>query len=121
MHITDIKTFLAHPGRGKNLCFVKIETDEGIYGWGECYTQADRDLQITAHVDALKRYLIGRDPTNIKHFTQMVYDDFAGSNLVGYEVRKNFDRARHPKTRITSDESECFFGPKVAPNDRTRT
>ena len=78
MQITDIKTFLVHPGRAKNLCFVKIETDEGIYGWGECYTQSDRDVQITAHVDQLKRYLIGRDPTNIKHFMQMAFDDFAG-------------------------------------------
>ena len=78
MQITDIKTFLVHPGNAKNLCFVKIETDEGIYGWGECYTQSDRDVQITAHVDQLRRYLIGRDPTNIKHFTQMAFDDFAG-------------------------------------------
>ncbi|MCH8064025.1 MAG: galactonate dehydratase [Chloroflexi bacterium] len=78
MKITDIKTFLVHPGRAKNLCFVKIETDEGVHGWGECYTQADRDLQITAHVDQMKRYLIGRDPMNIKHFLQVMYDDFAG-------------------------------------------
>ena len=35
MQITDVKHFLANPGRGKNLCFVKVETDEGIYGWGE--------------------------------------------------------------------------------------
>ena len=60
MQITDVTTFLVHPGKAKNLCFVKVETDEGIHGWGECYTQADRDLQITAHVDQLKRYLIGR-------------------------------------------------------------
>ena len=78
MKITDIRYHLIHPGRGKNLCFVKIDTDEGIHGWGECYTQADRDVQITAHIDMLKRYLVGRDPTNIKHFMQMVYDDFAG-------------------------------------------
>ncbi|HJO82222.1 MAG: galactonate dehydratase [SAR202 cluster bacterium] len=78
MQITDVKHFLTHPGRGKNLCFVKVETDEGIHGWGESYTQADRDLQIVAHIDQLKRYLIGRDPRNIKHFMQMVYDDFAG-------------------------------------------
>ena len=78
MLITDITTHLIHPGRAKNLCFVKIETDEGIYGWGECYTQSDRDVQITAHIDQLRRYLIGRDPTNIKHFMQMAFDDFAG-------------------------------------------
>ena len=78
MQITDIKTFLVHPGKAKNLCFVKIETDAGVHGWGECYTQSDRDLQITAHIDQIRRYLIGRDPTNIKHFIQTAYDDFAG-------------------------------------------
>ena len=78
MKITDVKHFLANPGRGKNLCFVKVETDEGLYGWGEAYTQADRDVQITAHIDQLRRYLIGRDPRNIKHFIQWAYDDFAG-------------------------------------------
>ena len=78
MQITDVNTFLVHPGTAKNLCFVKVETDEGIHGWGECYTQADRDVQITAHVDQLKRYLIGRNPMNIKHFMQVAYDDFAG-------------------------------------------
>ena len=78
MLITDIAAHLVHPGRAKNLCFVKIDTDAGIHGWGECYTQSDRDTQIVAHVEQLKRYLIGRDPTNIKHFTQMAYDDFAG-------------------------------------------
>ena len=78
MKIIDIRHHLIHPGAGKNLCFVRIDTDEGIHGWGECYTQADRDVQVTAHIDMLKRYLIGRAPTNIKHFMQMVYDDFAG-------------------------------------------
>ena len=77
MEVTGVKTFLAHPGARKNLCFVKVETDEGIYGWGECYTQADRDVQIAAHVAALERYLVGRDPMHIKHFMQVAYDDFA--------------------------------------------
>ncbi len=78
MKITDVHSFLVHPGAGKNLCFVKLDTDEGIQGWGECYTQSDRDLQVVAHVEQMKRYLIGRDPANIKHFTQMAYDDIVG-------------------------------------------
>ena len=72
MKITGVTAFLAHPGVGKNLCFVKIDTDEGIHGWGECYTQSDRDLQVMAHVDQLERYLVGRDPFNIKHFTYLI-------------------------------------------------
>lgn len=77
MRVTGVNPFLVHAGVRKNLCFVKVETDDGIYGWGECYTQADRDLQVVAHVDQLARYLVGRDAGNIKHFTQVAYDDFA--------------------------------------------
>ncbi|MDE0206640.1 MAG: mandelate racemase/muconate lactonizing enzyme family protein, partial [Candidatus Tectomicrobia bacterium] len=58
--------------------FVKVDTDSGISGWGECYTQSDRDLSIVAHVQQLGRYLVGRDPANIKHFTYMAYHDYAG-------------------------------------------
>jgi galactonate dehydratase len=83
MKITDVRTFLVSPSShregnrgGKHWLFVKIETDEGIEGWGECYTQVDRDKNIEQHVLDLKRYLIDRDPFNIKHFTFMVYNDF---------------------------------------------
>ena len=76
MKITNIRTFLVHPNRGKNWLFVKVETDEGIYGWGEAYTQADRDKTIQAHIHALARYLIGRSPFDIKQFTFMAYTDF---------------------------------------------
>lgn len=77
MQVTNVTPFLAHPGTGKNLCFVKIDTDEGIHGWGECYTQADRDQQVVAHVEQLTRYLVERNPMHIKHFMQVAYDDFA--------------------------------------------
>ena len=78
MKIASVDHFLTNPGAGKNLCFVKVQTDEGIHGWGEAYTQSDRDVQVTAHIDQLRRYLIGRDPRSIKHFVQWAYDDFAG-------------------------------------------
>jgi len=78
MHVTAVNHFLVDPGAGKNWLFVKVDTDAGISGWGECYTQSDRDLSIVAHVQQLGRYLIGRDPANIKHFTFMAYHDFAG-------------------------------------------
>jgi galactonate dehydratase len=76
MRITTVHPYLIHPGWGKNWLFVKVRTDEGIEGWGECYTQADRDRTIAAHVEELGRYLTGRSPFNIKHFTQMAYDDY---------------------------------------------
>ena len=76
MKITDLKTFLVHPGSGKNWLFVKLETDAGLHGWGEAYTQADRDRAIEVHIQQLGRYVVDRDPFQIKHFTHMAYTDF---------------------------------------------
>ena len=57
MYITAVTPFLVDPGTGKNWLFVKVDTSESISGWGECYTQADRDQSIVAHVRQLGRYL----------------------------------------------------------------
>ena len=78
MKITDITTHLVHPGRGKNWLFVKVQTDEGIHGWGEAYTQADRDRAIELHVQHLGNYLEGRSPFDIKHFSHWAYHDYGG-------------------------------------------
>ena len=77
MKITDIKTFCVHPQTAKNLLFVKVETDGGLHGWGEAYTQHGRDRAIEVHIRQIGRYLIGRSPFNIKHFTFTAYTDFA--------------------------------------------
>jgi galactonate dehydratase len=78
MKITAVTPFLVNPGVGKNWLFVKVETDAGLHGWGEAYTQADRDRAIAIHIEQLARYLVGRNPFDIKHFTFMAYNDFAG-------------------------------------------
>lgn len=84
MKVIDVKTYLVGSGADhtgmwgeKNWLFVEVETDEGIRGWGEVYTQLDRDRNIERCVHEMKRYLVGRDPSNIKHFAYMVYNDFA--------------------------------------------
>lgn len=77
MKVTKVTTFPVFPGWRKNLIFVKVETDEGITGWGEIYTQYDRDPSMRVHADLLGRYLVGRDPFDIKYFCQMAYDDYA--------------------------------------------
>jgi galactonate dehydratase len=77
MHVKAVRTFLVDPGSHKHWLFVKVETDGGLYGWGECYTQLDRDRAIETHVQELGRYLIGRKAFDIKHFTYMAYTDFA--------------------------------------------
>src|SRR5262245_31071475 len=76
MKVTALKTFLVDPGSHKRWLFVKVEAGNGLHGWGECYTQADRDRSIEAHVRELTRYLLGRNPLDVKHFTYMAYTDF---------------------------------------------
>ena len=77
MEVTDVRSVLVGPPAGKNFCFVRVETDAGVHGWGECYTQTDRDRQVAAHVEGLSRYLVGRDPGHVRHFRRWAYDDFA--------------------------------------------
>ena len=77
MKITDIEVIKWNPGTGKNFIYIKLTTDTGISGWGEAYSQADRDTQIEAHIDQLARYLINRDPFHIRHFMHIAHEDFA--------------------------------------------
>ena len=77
MKVINVEHFLINPGWGKNLLFVKITTDNGLFGWGECYTQSDRDKTIVVHIEHLSNYLIGRDPFEIKYFNQIVFDDYS--------------------------------------------
>jgi galactonate dehydratase len=77
VNVKAVKTFLVDPGSHKHWLFVKVEAGNGLHGWGECYTQSDRDRTIEAHVHQLARYLIGRSPFDIKHFTYAAYTDFA--------------------------------------------
>jgi galactonate dehydratase len=78
MKVERVKTFLVDPGSHKHWLFVKVETDDGRHGWGECYTQLDRDRAIELYVHQLGRYLAGRSPFDIKHFTYSAYTDFGG-------------------------------------------
>jgi len=76
--ITAVKYFSVDPGfRGRNWLFVKIETDAGIHGWGEAYTLRGRDGAIGAQIVELGEAVVGRSPFDIKHFTQVVHDDYA--------------------------------------------
>ena len=84
MKITDIKSFLVRPGQSKNgwqvakhLLLVKVETDEGIVGWGEAFTLVDREKSIVQNLANLSRYVRGRDPSRIKEFTHWASNRFS--------------------------------------------
>lgn len=71
MQIRDVKSFiLASPGR--EYVFVKVETDEGIYGWGEA-TLEMKQRTVVAAVEDLKPFVLGEDPTRIDYLWQRMY------------------------------------------------
>src|ERR687885_2861633 len=77
MQITQVTPFLVDSHSSKSWLFVKLETDTGLVGWGEAYTQQDRDAAMLAHLQEMGRYLVGRDPFAIKHFSSVIYLDYA--------------------------------------------
>ncbi len=71
MKIRDVKTFTPHLGRRHQL-LVKVETDEGIYGWGESGLSS-RELAVVGAVRHYRELLIGRDPFQTGAIWQELY------------------------------------------------
>lgn len=73
MKITEIKTFVMDAFR-TNWTFLKVETDEGLYGWGEA-SLGTQEGALSGCVDDLKRLIVGRDPREIERMCFEVYRD----------------------------------------------
>ena len=68
MKITSLTTFAVPP----RWLFLKVETDEGMTGWGEPVIEG-RAATVAACVEELSDYLVGRDPANIEDLWQVMY------------------------------------------------
>ena len=71
MKITAIKPYPVWAGR-RNQMLVKVETDEGIYGWGEAGLSG-RELAVSGAVRHYREFLIGRDPMRAGAHWQEMY------------------------------------------------
>lgn len=58
-------------GDGRNYCYVKVETDEGLCGWGEATCGS---LTVASMVEELGRSIVGRDPGGIELIWQHLYN-----------------------------------------------
>ncbi|HZP83489.1 MAG TPA: galactonate dehydratase [Chthonomonadaceae bacterium] len=67
MQITRIQTMPVQP----RWLFVKVETDEGLVGYGECL--GDKAFVNAEAVRSFEHYLIGQDPRRIVHHWQAMY------------------------------------------------
>jgi L-alanine-DL-glutamate epimerase-like enolase superfamily enzyme len=94
MKITGIRTFLMQAGApgtagpaqhnwqvsGRNWLFVKITTDAGITGVGEC---SGWPRVIERAVEDLAHVLVGEDPTHIERLWQMMQAALMGHGMTG--------------------------------------
>lgn len=68
MRITKLTTYRVPP----RWMFLKIETDEGVVGWGEPVIEG-RARTVEAAVHELSEYLVGQDPSRINDLWQVMY------------------------------------------------
>ena len=71
MKITEIKSIPVWAGK-RNLFVLKVETDEGYYGWGEAGVSS-RELAVQGAVSHFRQFLIGKDPRRIGAIWQEMY------------------------------------------------
>ncbi|MFE4175884.1 galactonate dehydratase [Streptomyces sp. NPDC056909] len=67
MKIVRVETFLVPP----RWLFCRVETDEGVVGWGEPVVEGRAEV-VRAAVDVLAEYLIGQDPLRIQDHWQIL-------------------------------------------------
>ncbi|MGP6213540.1 galactonate dehydratase [Pseudomonas paraeruginosa] len=68
MKITRLTTFLVPP----RWCFLRIDTDAGLCGWGEPVVEG-RAHTVAAAVEELSDYLVGKDPRHIEDLWNVMY------------------------------------------------
>jgi galactonate dehydratase len=74
VRITNVKVFGVSltPDSDRPYVFVKIETNQGVVGWGEG-TLEGKAAAVMACVNDFKEFLIGADPMQVEHHWQSMY------------------------------------------------
>ncbi|MEV0891827.1 galactonate dehydratase [Promicromonospora sp. NPDC050262] len=89
MKITSMTTFVLPP----RWLFLKIETDEGVVGWGEPVLEG-RAASVAAAVEELSDYLIGKDPRRIEeHWTVLYRSGFYRGGGIHMSALAGIDQA----------------------------
>jgi galactonate dehydratase len=72
--ITGMKVFGVSltPESDRPYVFVKLETDQGVIGWGEG-TLEGKAAAVMACIDDFREFLIGKDPMQVEHHWQSMY------------------------------------------------
>jgi L-alanine-DL-glutamate epimerase-like enolase superfamily enzyme len=78
MRLTDLDIIVTAPPApgwgGRYWIFVKVTTDTGITGWGECYASSVGPVAMTAVIrDVFDRHMAGENPENIELMFRRAY------------------------------------------------
>jgi galactonate dehydratase len=78
----------------RNLVFIKVKTDEGLVGIGECTLQ-NREEGVLGYLQgAVRRHVIGSDPFNIEDLWQRMYrDEFWRDGVIATTVMSGIEIA----------------------------
>ena len=89
MKITKLTTFIVPP----RWCFLKVETDAGVVGWGEPVVEG-RAHTVAAAVDEFADYLVGKDPRLIEdHWTVLYRGGFYRGGPIHMSALAGIDQA----------------------------
>src|SRR5712671_6098276 len=77
MKIGRIETFILGTGSSKDLLFCRVETEDGLYGWGEAYVTHGKEKVVAQCIAAMAPHVVGRSAFNIRHTGQVMFEDFA--------------------------------------------
>ena len=105
MKLQDLDIIITAPPApgwgGRYWILVKVTTDTGITGWGECYASTVGPKAMTAVIeDVFARHMLGENPENIELMFRRAYSS-------GFTQR--------------STERCCLVGLKYCPSVRTST
>jgi galactonate dehydratase len=75
--VDRVESFRVGGGGAKDWVWIRLESSDGVVGWGECYTVAGREPAVQAIADELGRRLLGEPVGAIVRFTSASYRDFA--------------------------------------------
>ena len=112
MKVTNIETFVVHAG-WRPWIFVKVSTDEGITGWGEC-SDGRSPNGVCGTIADLKPIVVGKDPRAYEmRFWDMVRGSRQSPSGIGCKAIAGIELALIDIKAKTLDISvvELFGGP----------
>ncbi len=99
LKITNIIPYPVWVGH-RNQMLVKVETSEGIYGWGESGLSG-RELAVAGAINHYREFLIGQDARQIGRIWQEVYRSqyFEGGRVLLARSRRSISRSTTSSAR----------------------